>query len=425
MAVHEKISGRLRPFESARKVLMTRPLQVVVVGAGPVGAVTALAMARKGIAVTVLEADASYDEKPRAATTHASTLEMLADIGIVEEVHRQGLVSPRFQHWDRVTGELVAEFDYARLAGDTPFPYALQCESHKLVKIALDCFSRYPNARVMRNHEVTALEQAADAVTVACRTPGGPATFAADFVVGADGARSLARKSIGAGFDGYTFAERFVGMTTPFDFEAHYGYANRSYFADPERWVAVFKVAGNDMKGLWRVISPATTDEPDEALLSDESLQQRIRHFFPGQAAFDIRYRGVYQFHQRVASSFRAGRVFIAGDAAHVNNPAGGMGMNSGIHDGMELTEILAQVMRDGHDEGLLGRYQRRRRELNIEFVQRDTVLNKRRLEERDAQVRRAHLDELRRTADDPASHKRFLLRASLIESVRKARLIL
>ena len=267
---------------------MPKPLRVVIVGAGPVGAVTALAMARQGIAVTVLEADQSYDEKPRAATTHASTLGMLADIGIVDEVLRQGLVSPRFQHWDRVTGELVAEFDYARLAGDTPFPYALQCESHKLVKIALDCLARYPDATVMRGHEVTALEQREDAVTVVCRTPGGPETFAADFVVGADGARSLARKSIGAEFEGYTFPERFIGMTTPFDFEANYGYANRSYFADPERWVALFKVAGNDMKGLWRVISPATTDEPDEAVLSDDSLQQRIQHFFPRQTAFDI-----------------------------------------------------------------------------------------------------------------------------------------
>ena len=108
--------------------------RIAIVGAGPVGAVTALAMARNGLDVTLLETDESYDEKPRAATTHASTLEMLAGLGIVDEVLRQGLVSPRFQHWDRVTGELVAEFDYSRLADETPYPYALQCESHKLVE---------------------------------------------------------------------------------------------------------------------------------------------------------------------------------------------------------------------------------------------------------------------------------------------------
>jgi 3-(3-hydroxy-phenyl)propionate hydroxylase len=330
-------------------------------------------------------------------------------------------VSPRFQHWDRVIGELVAEFDYSRLADETPYPYALQCESHKLVNIALGRLAAFPNARLLRRHEVTAVTQHADAVDVCCHTPDGDVLVRADYVVGTDGARSLVRKSIDSDFEGYTFPERFIGMTTPFDFERHYGYANRSYFADPERWVALFKVAGNDMQGVWRVISPATTDEPDELVLSEPALQQRLRHFFPEQPAFEIRYRGVYRFHQRVAASFRKGRVFIAGDAAHVNNPAGGMGMNSGIHDGMELTKILTHVMHHGEDESLLERYQRRRRELNIEVVQRDTVLNKRRLEERDPQIRSAHLDDLRRTANDPVAHKQFLLRASLIESVRRA----
>ena len=400
-------------------------MKIIIVGAGPVGAVTALAMAQQGLNVTLLDTDAVYDEKPRAATTHASTLEMLAALGIVDEVIAQGLVSPRFQHWDRVSGELVAEFDYTRLAGETPYPYALQCESHKLVNIALGRLAHHAHATVLRRHQVTRVTQTGDAAQVEVQTPDGSVTLSADYVVGTDGARSVVRKAIGAQFEGYTFPERFIGMTTPFDFEAHYGYANRSYFADPERWVALFKVAGNDMQGIWRVISPATTDEPDEAVLSDAALQQRMQHFFPhaglGVAAPEIRYRGVYRFHQRVASLFRNGRIFIAGDAAHVNNPAGGMGMNSGIHDGMELAAILVQTMREGADEKLLDRYQRRRRALNIEVVQRDTVLNKRRLEERDPQVRRAHLDQLRRTADDPAAHHQFLLRASLIEGVRKS----
>ncbi len=399
-------------------------MHVILVGAGPVGAVTALALAREGIEVTLLEAEAVYDEKPRAATTHASTLEMLAELGIADEVIAQGLISPKFQHWDKVTGIKAAEFDYGRLADETPFPYAVQCESHKLVLIALKHLAAYPHAHVKRMHEVTAVADLGGKVEVTCTTPDGVTTLKADYVVGTDGARSVVRKAIGSEFEGYTFPERFIGMTTPFDFEAHYGYSNRCYFAGPDRWVALFKVAGNDMQGIWRVISPATTEEPDEAVLSDAALQARIQHFFPQPRDFEVRYRGVYRFHQRVASRFRKGRVFIAGDAAHVNNPAGGMGMNSGIHDGMELTAILATILRKGEDENLLDRYQRRRREMNIEVVQRDTVLNKRRLEERDPDIRRAHLDELKRSADDPASHKQFLLRASLIESVRKARQI-
>ena len=402
-------------------------MRVVVVGAGPVGTVTALAIASHGIAhgidVTLLEADERYDEKPRAATTHASTLEMLATLGIVDEVIAQGLISARFQHWDRVAAKLVAEFDYGLLEDETPYPYAVQCESHKLVAIAEAKLGVLPNAAVYRRHEVTAVEPGADGVRVECTTPGGPAVFAADYLVGTDGARSLVRKAIGVEFDGYTFPERFVGLTTPFDFEREYGYSNRNYFADPEKFVMLFKVAGNDLRGIWRVISPTDVDEPDEAVLSDEAVQARVQHFFPRADRYEIRYRGLYRFHQRVASAFRRGRVFLAGDAAHVNNPAGGLGMNSGVHDGMELAELFAAVAA-GADAGLLDRYDRRRRPLNVEFVQEQTVANKRRLEERDPAVRRAHLDELSRIAADPARARAFLLRASLIQSVRKARTI-
>jgi 3-(3-hydroxy-phenyl)propionate hydroxylase len=400
---------------------MPRPLRLVVVGAGPVGAVTALAFAQRGLDVTVLEADAAYDEKPRAATTHASTLEMLDALGVVDEVIAQGLISRRFQHWDRVSGELVAEFDFGRLAGETPHPYAVQCESHKLVRIALAALARHANARVLRGHTVAGVVQDAAGVRATCETADGAAEIAGDYLVGTDGARSVVRKAIGVEFEGYTFPERFVGLTTPFDFEARYGYSNRNYFADPERWVMLFKVAGNDMQGLWRVISPATTDEPDDAVLAEAAVQARVQHFFPRETAYDIRYRGLYKFHQRVAGRFSAGRVFLAGDAAHVNNPAGGLGMNSGVHDGMELAELLDLVNRGAADASILDRYDRRRRPLNVEFVQQQTVANKRRLEERDPATRQARLDELRAICADPVRHKAFLLRSSLIESVRKA----
>ena len=138
---------------------MSAALRVVIVGGGPVGLVTALAMAKKGLQVTVLEAEAGYDERPRAASTHASTLEMLADLGLIDEVLRQGLIAPRFQHWDRVSGEMVAEFDYARLKDDTPYPYVVQCESHKLVAIAEAHLLTQPGAQVLRLHTVTGLRQ--------------------------------------------------------------------------------------------------------------------------------------------------------------------------------------------------------------------------------------------------------------------------
>jgi 3-(3-hydroxy-phenyl)propionate hydroxylase len=132
-------------------------------------------------------------------------------------------------------------------------------------------------------------------------------------------------------------------------------------------------------------------------------------------------HRNLYNVHQRVAATFRKGRVFLAGDSAHVNNSVGGLGLNGGIHDAMELVDTLHQVITEQAGDDLLDRYTRRRRTLNIEFVQEQTILNKKRLEERDPEARQARFDELRAIADEPARHKEFLLRTSLIASARKA----
>jgi len=119
--------------------------------------------------------------------------------------------------------------------------------------------------------------------------------------------------------------------------------------------------------------------------------------------------------------SFRTGRVFLCGDAAHVNNPIGGLGLNSGIHEAWDLTGLLDKVLREDADPASLDAYEHRRRPLNIEYVQEQTVANKRRLEERDPVQRARRFDELRAAADDPARHKAFLMRASLLERARRA----
>jgi 3-(3-hydroxy-phenyl)propionate hydroxylase len=125
-----------------------------------------------------------------------------------------------------------------------------------------------------------------------------------------------------------------------------------------------------------------------------------------------------------VAASFRRQRVFLAGDASHVNNPIGGLGLNCGIHDALELVETLTLAAEQGADAPVLDRYERRRRTLNIEFVQQQTVANKKRLEEKDPAVRARHLADLAATASDPARHKAFLMRTSLIDSVRQSKTI-
>jgi 3-(3-hydroxy-phenyl)propionate hydroxylase len=185
--------------------------------------------------------------------------------------------------------------------------------------------------------------------------------------------------------------------------------------ADPVEWTNLFKVAGDDLRGRWRAVFNTREDESDEEALSDVAVRARLGRVHVPESARDWLHLNLYKVHQRVARQFRKGRVFLCGDAAHVNNPIGGLGLNCGIHEAWDLANLLSESNPD------LDAYERRRRPLNIEYVQEQTTANKRRLEEREPAMRQARFDELRRMADDPAKHKAFLLKASLIESCRAA----
>lgn len=392
-----------------------------IVGAGPVGVVAAIACARKGLHVTLLESERGIDHSPRAATTHPSTLEMLAELELFEEFRSVGLVARHFQFWDGVTKTPIAEFDHEVLRDETPFPFVVQTEQHKLSEIGLRRLSKMSEVKVRLGVNVVDLAQESGGVRVIA-DDGEEDSF--DYVVGCDGGRSTVRRSMGIDFEGYTWPERFLVLTSLFDFQAALGCRTRSYISDPVEWTNLFKVMGDDMKGRWRAVFPARENESDEEAFSESAVRRRLRKLHDGHPMDLLVHRNIYRVHQRVANSFRKGRVFLAGDAAHVNNPVGGLGLNCGIHDAMELAETLDLVVNRQADESLLDRYERRRRPLNIEFVQQQTVANKKRLEERDPRIRQAHFDELRRTADDPGLHLQFLMRTSLIESVRKARKI-
>jgi 3-(3-hydroxy-phenyl)propionate hydroxylase len=392
---------------------------VLIAGGGPVGAIAALALARQGIAVRVFEADVTIDESPRAATTHPATLEMLADLGLIDDLIARGLVARTFQFWDRPSGRLMAEFDHAVLARDTPYPFVVQCEQHKLVNLAIERLSGLPNARYDFATQVTEVEAGADAVEITVRHRDRTERMTGSYLIGADGGRSTVRKALGIAFDGYTFPERFLVLTTPFDFAQERGCGFRSYFSDPDEWANLFKVAGNDGRGLWRVVFPTLPGETDDEVFNETSVQRRLQKFFPKSGSYPIVHRNLYNVHQRVAAHFSQGRAFLAGDAAHVNNPIGGLGLNCGIHDAVELASLLVKVLRGEESADQLDRYDARRRPINVKYVQEQTIANKKRLEAKDSQVRAENFAFLRRTAADLTAHRAFLLRTSLLESVR------
>jgi 3-(3-hydroxy-phenyl)propionate hydroxylase len=394
---------------------------VLIAGGGPVGLLCALLLGRRGLRVRVFELYASPQEDPRAATTHPATLEVLGEAGLIDEVIRAGLVAPVVQFWDRPTATLIAEFDHAVLKEDTAYPFVVQCEQFKTATLVLNRLRDLPNVELMFEHEVVDVSQTGTRVEVGVRRPDGITRHAGSYLVGADGGRSTVRKRAGISFDGFTWPERFVVLTTPFDFEAGMGCCSRSYFADPEEWCNCFKVAGKGPPGLWRVVFPAHFDTAEEELISDRAVQARLQNFFRLSTTYDIVHRNLYVAHQRVASTFRRGRVLLAGDAAHVNNPIGGMGLNGGLQDAANLAEALASVLLDGAPDRRLDLYDRQRRTVAIEFVQQQSIENKKRLEARDARVRARHLAELHDVAAEPTRAREFLLRTSMISSQRRA----
>jgi 3-(3-hydroxy-phenyl)propionate hydroxylase len=399
----------------------TEATRVLIAGGGPVGLFAAFLLGRAGLPVRLFDENAAPREDPRAATTHPGTLEVLGEAGLVEEMARVGLVAPVVQFWDRPTGERVAEFDHALLAGDTPYPYVIQCEQFKTSRLLLDRLQSMPHVEVLFDHQVLELTQDDRAVVVSVRGPEGVRRHEGAYLVGADGGRSVVRKQCGIAFEGFTWEERFLVLTTPFDFEASRGYCYRNYCADPEEWCNCFKVAASGPPGLWRTVFPTDPRLTEGELLGDAAVQARLQKFFPCGHEYEVVHRNLYTTHQRIAKTFRAGRVLLAGDAAHVNNPIGGMGLNGGLQDAGNLAGKLAAVMLGGGPETLLDLYDLQRRTVASEFVQQQSIANKKRLEERDPEIRRRSLDELRAVAADPARAREFLRGAAMITSQRRA----
>jgi len=396
--------------------------RVVIVGAGPVGMVCALALNRRGISVTVFEQEPAPVEDQRAASLHPSTLEMLDQVGVTEKILPLGLVSSAYRFHDRVTNAVVAEFDLSLMRDEFQYPFVLQYEQYKLTASIAAEYANADDFDVRFSHNLTGLTEHADGVDVEVSSPSGLERMRADYVIGCDGGRSTVRKLAGIEFEGFTYPERFIKIATSFDFgTVNPKVAFRNYFSDPNEWCNLFKVQGKRPPGLWRAIFPIQADEDDETVLAPDRIEQRLQKFFPKNGRYDVEYVNVYGAHQRVAASFRKGRVLLAGDSAHVNNPIGGMGMNGGIHDGINLAEKLARVIHGEAGDDLLDLYSRQRRHAAVKYVQAQTIANKRLMEERDPAVRKSNFDELRRIAENAESAKGYMRRAALYDSLREA----
>ena len=388
--------------------------RIVVVGAGPVGLTAALSLIRRGIPITLLAAEPELVMELRGSTFHPPTLDLLDEFEIVPSMIEVGLKAPTWQFRDRETGP-VATFDLSLLAGDTNHPYRVQCEQWKLMRFVEEKL-RKEGADLRFSHEVTGVKQDGESITVTAKTPSGAVSIVGRYVIAADGARSAVRRSQGVEFEGFTYPELFLIASTNFPFEktlTDIAYVN--YIADPLEWLVLLRVPG-----LWRVLVPAPQNADREQLLSDDSLQGVLHRVVARPEPYEIAHRSLYPVHQRVAKNFRHGRVVLAGDSAHINNPLGGMGMNGGIQDAFNLADKFKHIWA-GADDALLDRYDRQRRTVAVEAVQQQTHRNQQIISERDPKTRKKSLDAMRKIAADKTSAREYLLRSSMIASMRRA----
>lgn len=384
--------------------------QVAIIGAGPVGTFAAYCLAESGIDVIVIEAAANCARDMRASTFHPPTLEMLDEIGIADTLIDQGLKAPVYQYRDRQSGDHIS-FDFTELSDVTKFPFRLQCEQFKMARLLSDKLKDHAHADVRFEHRLLHFNQTGDFVYVDVETNTKIETIRANYLVGADGANSLVRKWLGLSFEGFTYPEKFLTLSTDAPVDQYFEdlcYVN--YISDPKEWMVLLRTPS-----AWRILVPGLKD--DAELLSDEYKNSIFSRLTGSDTEFATNHRTVYKVHQRVVEKYSHGRAIVIGDAAHLNNPLGGFGMNSGMHDAWVLHSALVNILKkNGDAAALLDAFDNERRNIMRGFIQTQTIRNKKMMEASQEETQRRYAAELKSTKEDPARRREFLLKQSMLE---------
>jgi 2-polyprenyl-6-methoxyphenol hydroxylase-like FAD-dependent oxidoreductase len=380
---------------------MANQQDVIVVGAGPVGMLTALALAQAGAKVTVLEQEPHIINSPRAAVYFPSTLIILEELGILDELNAIG-----FQN--RTFGTHIPEFGYSSVVTTEPiegipYDYQLHAGQHDVARVAMEHAQKL-GVEVLFNHEVAALEDDDNGVTVTAKTEEGEKNFRAKWLIGADGARSTVRRLAGIAFEGHTWPERFVATNVKFDFRK-LGYQQANFVCDP---VNMAVIAQLDRDGLWRCTYMEDSSLPLETY--EERIPERYEWFMRGSKDYEVVSSSPYMLHQRAGETLHKSHVLLAGDAAHATNPCGGLGLTSGVWTGVVLADVLGAVIRGKEGESILDRFSDERRRVFWEVVSPAATENKRMLQERDPEQRQKDLAAVRALSEDPDSGAMLML---------------
>ena len=394
----------------------TNDFQVAVVGAGPVGCVGALIMARAGFSVLLVEAERELPVDLRASTFHPPTLDMLDSLGLTRFLIDAGLIASRYQYRDRSSG-LYAEFDLGVLQGIVEHPFRVQCEQFKLTRHVVSLLEDMPNAQVRMGTTLQHYTQDEQGVCIRLQSGDEVDEIQCDYLIGADGSRSQVRQVMGTEFEGFTYPEQFLVVATDNPLEEQLpNLAHVNYISAADEWCVVLRVVDS-----WRVLFPTDPDADSDLLKDEQQIEERLQRLAPREDRYNVLHKSLYRIHQRVAKSYRQGRVLLAGDAAHLNNPLGGMGMNGGLHDVFNLSEKLIAVLQGTASDSLLDLYDRQRRTVTWDFVQKQTIENKRRIENADENARMDRIHELRGIAADTPAAIDYLKHHNMIDALECA----
>ncbi len=380
---------------------MADKTDVLIVGGGPVGMLAALTLAQAGASVRVLDKEPQIINSPRAAVYFPSTLLVLEELGILDELNAIGFQNSDF-------GTHIPEFGYhsvvkTEATEGIPYDYQLHVGQHEVARVAMEHAQKL-GVEVLFDQELHGYEEYDDRILALVSGPDSEATYEAKWLIGCDGARSTVRKLAGIEFEGHTWPERFIATNVKFPFK-ELGYSQANFVCDP---VNMAVIAQLDTDGLWRCTYMEDSELPVESYL--DRVHQRYEWFMQGRKDYEIVSANPYTLHQRAAETLHKGRVLLAGDAAHATNPCGGLGLTSGLWTGVVLADVLGAVLRGEEEAEVLDRFSDERRRIFWEIVSPAATENKRMLQEQDMEQRRKDLEHVKALQTNPESGALLML---------------
>ena len=373
----------------------------------------AYCLAEYGIETILLESETSCETDMRASTFHPSTLKYLDNLNLANELIDKGLKAPIFQYRIRATDEIL-EFNLEELSDVLDFPFRLQCEQYKFARMLADKLDNHKYSSVMFNRELISFSDAGNKVKLKVDHKGIGEDYECDYLIGADGANSIVRRNLGIEFGGFTYKEKFFTLSTEKPLENYFSdlsYVN--YVSDPDEWFVMLKAPS-----AWRILVPVDEKLDDDLIRSDDYVRNIFKRALNSDDQIETIHRTIYRVHQRVVDTMRSGRVILAGDSAHLNNPLGGFGMNGGLHDAWNLAKQLDEIINHNKNEELLDLYDRQRRTVMNEFIQKQTIRNKKMIEETGDDKYSSEWNHMRNIHQNDTERREYMFRQTMAQSL-------